>query len=126
MGYRSAIEAAGEVVMDFKEFGSYQGTWIAVLENGFVIEGSYGSCSGCDAFQSEFDCNSPTQEDLAKFGQSYLPSKETFSSIINRYREKCNDNYAWEDDKEILNWLEGLITKSGHFKNLYNKLNEIH
>ncbi len=45
MGYREALEAAGCEVHDFKEFGSYQGTWLAHVthdgQTGF-IEGSYG------------------------------------------------------------------------------------
>lgn len=57
MGYKSALEAAGATIHAFKEFGSYQGEWVAKVtykgETGW-IEGNYGSCSGCDAFQMEF------------------------------------------------------------------------
>ena len=58
MGYSAALEAAGCKVLAFNEFGSYQGVWLAFVEykNEFgIVEGSYGSCSGCDAFQAEFD-----------------------------------------------------------------------
>lgn len=54
MGYTEALEATGAKVKEYKEFGSYQGTWIAIIEDGRFIEGSYGSCSGCDSFQAEF------------------------------------------------------------------------
>lgn len=58
MGYTKALEAAGATVYDWKQFGSYQGTWIAevALPNGRqgLIKGYYGSCSGCDAFEAEF------------------------------------------------------------------------
>jgi hypothetical protein len=59
MGYQEALEAAGATVRAFQEFGSYQGDWWAFValpdgKHGW-INGSYGSCSVCDAFQSEFD-----------------------------------------------------------------------
>lgn len=58
MSYQSALTAAGATVIDTKYTGSYQGTWGTIVEykgkRGLVI-GSYGSCSYCDAFQSEFD-----------------------------------------------------------------------
>jgi hypothetical protein len=57
MSYQNAMEAAGAEVLAYKEFGSYQGDWWAKVKfNDQVvwIHGSYGSCSGCDAFQGEF------------------------------------------------------------------------
>lgn len=99
MSYESALEAAGATVHEFKEFGSYQGDWWAkVTHNGQTgwVQGSYGSCSGCDAFQAEFDygndqcsdhkyvwdapkdCEACTalkndkQAKLARFGEGYL------------------------------------------------------
>src|SRR5689334_4678174 len=58
MSYCGALEIAGATVERFKEFGSYQGDWWAKVtynnQTGWV-NGSYGSCSGCDAFQGEFD-----------------------------------------------------------------------
>lgn len=67
MGYRKTLEKAGAIVHCFKEFGSYQGTWLAKVtfenETGWV-EGYYGSCSGCDAFQAEFGYfDLPTMKD---------------------------------------------------------------
>ena len=137
-GYIEAIEAAGYAVRDYKEFGSYQGTWIAILENGNFIEGSYGSCSGCDAFQAEFDyydtpseidgkyyktgrtwdeddectkeeyieCLEKYKNKLSDFGKSYTDSTETKEEIVARYKRKCEGDYVWDDDKEILEWLE--------------------
>lgn len=56
-GYQEAMEAAGAIVHEFEEFGSYQGDWWAKVtyegKTGWVT-GSYGSCSGCDAFEAEF------------------------------------------------------------------------
>ena len=57
MSYCQALEAAGAKILQFKEFGSYQGDWWAKVDvNGEIgwIAGSYGSCSGCDAFEAEF------------------------------------------------------------------------
>tara|TARA_Y100000034_G_C6844347_1_gene382330 strand:- start:821 stop:1240 length:420 start_codon:yes stop_codon:yes gene_type:complete len=57
MGYSTALEAAGAKVLDFKEFGSYQGTWIAkVVFQGSEtwVMGSFGSCEVCDTFQADF------------------------------------------------------------------------
>ena len=57
-GYHLALKAAGAEVIDTHYAGSYQGTWGSiVIYNGKkgLVTGSYGSCSGCDAFQAEFD-----------------------------------------------------------------------
>jgi hypothetical protein len=57
-GYSTALEAAGANVIASESFGSYQGDWFAKVEfegRTFWIHGSYGSCSGCDAFCAEFD-----------------------------------------------------------------------
>ena len=58
MGYCEAMEFAGAEVLEYQSFGSYQGDWFAkVLFEGKIgwVHGSYGSCSHCDAFESEFD-----------------------------------------------------------------------
>jgi hypothetical protein len=57
MSYENALKAAGAEIHTFQQFGSYQGEWWAkVTHNGETgwINGSYGSCSGCDAFEGEF------------------------------------------------------------------------
>lgn len=57
MSYESALESAGAEVIKFSYFGSYQGDWWAKVEYlGSVgwVKGSYGSCSGCDAYEGEF------------------------------------------------------------------------
>lgn len=57
MSYAQAMEAAGATVLAFEQFGCYQGDWFALVdyngERGWV-QGGYGSCSGCDAFEAEF------------------------------------------------------------------------
>jgi hypothetical protein len=57
MSYQQALEAAGAKILAFEEFGDYQGDWFSLVEyKGEVgwVSGSYGSCSGCDAFEAEF------------------------------------------------------------------------
>lgn len=138
MGYQKALEAAGAEVKEYKEFGSYQGTWMALLHDGRVVEGSYGSCSVCDAYEADFGysneiinehegkyfrdnhywdeddqitkeeadtINNGIAEKLKSFGQVYLNSSESFDDIIKRYKIKIDDEYAWDDDKEIYEWL---------------------
>lgn len=142
MSYKLALETAGAVIKEYKEFGSYQGTWIAVLENGNIVEGSYGSCSGCDSFHAEFDyheileeqedgkyyrnnyhwdedeliskeeaeeINEQYKQRLVNFGLSYLNEQQSFEEALNRYKIKCEDEYAWEDDKGIYEWLKSRV-----------------
>lgn len=136
MGYAESIEANGLKVVEFKEFGSYQGTWIAKLDDGRVIEGSYGSCSGCDAFQAEFDSYGDTEDHihdgkaesyyspeyqgavagcakcddfqrrLKTFGSSYAAGAIPLAQLIEIYEKKVTSDYSWDDDKEILAWLK--------------------
>jgi len=60
MSYRMALVEAGATVHVMKAFGDWRGSWGALVtyegKTGWVT-GSYGSCSGCDAFVGEFgDC----------------------------------------------------------------------
>ncbi len=139
MGYQEALEANGVIVKEYKLFGDYQGTWIALLEDGRFVEGSYGSCSGCDSFEAEFGWedefiqkhedgkfysknyywdksreiteqeadkqNERVKEKLRSFGESYLNASETREEITNRFKKKCEEKWAWGEDKEILEWL---------------------
>ncbi|HRN86047.1 MAG TPA: hypothetical protein PKU78_03380 [Candidatus Dojkabacteria bacterium] len=50
-------EGVGKKLISITYFGSYQGDWIAALDNGKNIEvwkGFYGSCSVCDSLQSMY------------------------------------------------------------------------
>lgn len=111
MSYQCALEAAGCEVIEFKEYGSYQGEWLAVVKvNGElgVIDGCYGSCSGCDAFEAEFgfcDEDKPDyKERLAEFGKTYLPAL-SFDHYIGVYEKASEDD--WNDEaKEMLSDLK--------------------
>ena len=129
MGYSEALEAAGAKVKQFKHFGSYQGTWMALLEDGRIVTGSYGSCSGCDAFEAEFgyspegcedheyspvtDCSNcqekaaAYQAKLAEFGKNYLNSFATYAELLAEYTNRRDSgDYFPEEDQEVLDWLK--------------------
>jgi hypothetical protein len=120
MSYQDALEAAGAKVLQFEQFGSYQGEWFALVEfNGETgwVNGSYGSCSGCDSFEAEFgwdeeycsehrwvsnkpacaDCDKAKADHAAKladFGKTYLGTMLTQAQA-----EEQAAKYAdWDSD----------------------------
>ena len=114
MSYQQAIEAAGCDVIEFKEFGSYQGEWLAlVIHDGEVgiIEGSYGSCPGCDAFEAEFGWEDPGAEKLKEFGETYLPALP-ISHYITQFEKRVSD---WEWDSEAKEMLDVIIGWSKNY-----------
>jgi hypothetical protein len=127
MGYRESLEAAGAIVIAYKEFGSYQGDWFAAVvyqgQHG-VVQGAFGSCSGCDAFEDEFgamysseDTPEEYQARLKKFGENYLNHLMSIDEAI-AYAEK---NVDWDlDAQEMEKWVRSL-------RNLQfaNKLEEV-
>jgi hypothetical protein len=131
MSYELAMDLAGATIHECKYFGSYQGDWWAKVtyndENGWV-QGSYGSCSGCDAFQSEFGYYSHScgkdkyydplwrnefrdgckncqdiKEKLIDFGKNYLDCVMSQEEA----EEYATKNLAWDyDAKEMLDWIK--------------------
>src|SRR5574344_1829516 len=98
MSYTLALEKAGATIIDYKQFGSYQGDWLAFVEYGGIkgiVQGSYGSCSGCDAFEGEFGYSS---EPVSQDGKYYrngdtwdednICSKEEFEEARKAYDER--------------------------------------
>lgn len=116
MSYSEALVAAGCEVLDFKTTGSYQGEWYALVsyegEIG-LVEGSYGSCSYCDAFEAEFNYGDTETEDyqerLADFGKTYLPVLPLDIRIADL--EKQLKDCDWGDYREALNILNNWKTK---------------
>ena len=108
MSYELALEAAGCDVIEYVEFGSYQGEWLALVKYDGqcgIVEGSYGSCSGCDSFQAEFgwydDERDDYQERLKSFGEGYLPALPIAHYISQL--EKRVDDFEWDSEaKEML------------------------
>jgi hypothetical protein len=103
MSYEEALKAAGADIIAFENFGSYQGEWWAKVKyKGEVgwINGSFGSCSSCDAFEAEFgwhDEDKPDyQERLISFGSTYLDGLMT-----QEQAEKSASAYIeWDSDAE--------------------------
>ena len=135
MSYEEAMKSAGANILAFKEFGSYQGDWFALVEyqgkRGF-IHGSYGSCSGCDAFEAEFgnvsedECVTHKYEGhhadcpvcvkakaeypirLAKFGESYLDGITDYKTV----REHAAEDLDWDREAQnVVNWLDATFAK---------------
>lgn len=68
----------------YREFGSYQGEWILLSfanDTYFIYKGSYGSCGGCDSFESEFSYSETedgiSKEQAKKFAEPY----KTFAKV---------------------------------------------
>lgn len=121
MSYSEALSAAGCEVLEYVEFGSYQGEWFALIRKDGeigVCEGSYGSCSYCDAFESEFgdvDENSDDYEKrLAEFGETYLPAN-TILEMIEKVNKDIVRN-SWYADE-----YEELLTQLKQWEEEYNK-----
>ena len=92
------LEKAGAEVLAFKEFGDYQGSWYALVkykgETG-IASGGYGSCSGCDSFQAEFDWSSSDPHEIdGKYYKSYYAdaddeiTKEEYDDLIKGQDER--------------------------------------
>jgi hypothetical protein len=133
--YHRALEEAGATIHCFKEFGSYQGDWYALVtykgEKGWVT-GAYGSCSGCDAFQHEFGwvCDHEHGEntcdyvDIDNLNEKFDAScekcvemKMKLKTFAIRYleplqtfeaiREEAARDEDWDmEAKEVLEWLD--------------------
>lgn len=130
MSYQLTLEKAGAKVLGFLMTGSYQGSWGAVVEyNGqkSLVIGAYGSCSYCDAFESEFEYgyNEPEERDgkyyrnydeeitaeeyiqyfndldirYAEFGKNYLRNPMD-KSMIETYISNL-DKEDWFDSEEM-------------------------
>jgi hypothetical protein len=94
MGYAHALRTAGATIIEFKETGSYQGTWGAIVDfNGqrSLVTGYYGSCSYCDAYQSQFDRYSSDEP---------VFDEETGKYYSNRWQEQEITKEAYDADQE--------------------------
>ena len=86
-GYKQALLAAGCEILKFQEFGDYQGEWIALVKykgRTTWVFGAYGSCSGCDAFQSEFPSvgKELNKRELALFAKQYIDEEQTTEELL--------------------------------------------
>lgn len=99
MGYKECLEKAGAEVFAYEEFGSYQGDWLAFVEyNGErgIVQGSYGSCSGCDAFQGEFDYSEPEEYNgkYYKTGNTWDEDDQCTHEEYLQAKEELDKRYA--------------------------------
>lgn len=121
MSYSEALSAAGAEVVVFQMFGDYQGSWWAKVIYGdrpLWVTGSYGSCSGCDAFQADFGYSDPACDDhqyesvnltcesckvardaynerFADFGRQYLDNNHYTQDEAETYLAKQVADYDW-------------------------------
>jgi hypothetical protein len=111
MSYEQALKAAGVTVHEFKEFGSYQGDWLAkvTLPDGRAgwIKDYFGSCSSCDAFEAEFGWSADEEpgyrDRLRAFGERYLDGLLTQEEA----EAECAKDAEWSlEDAEMLEWLK--------------------
>lgn len=73
--YEIVAWARGQLALLYHEFGSYSGQWLLLARDPshyFLYKDWYGSCSGCDSFEAEFD-DTPTWEKAAAFADGYRP-----------------------------------------------------
>jgi hypothetical protein len=117
MSYQDALTAAGANVIAFQEFGDWQGSWVALVEykgeRGWV-QGSFGSCDHCDAFEAEFGWDAEEEEDyqerLASFGESYLGGLQTTEQVA----EYFDRNAEWDSDsEEAADWIREIAERYG-------------
>ena len=110
MSYEQSLVAAGARLIVFRTWGDWQGSWVALVEyqgrQGWV-QGSYGSCDHCDAFQAEFDWDSDfacedVQQRLAQFGRGYLDDLQSTEQVLRQY----DADSSWDSDSaEAASWL---------------------
>ena len=103
-GYILALRAVGFEVIDFEEFGSYQGDLLVFVRlngvYGFIIE-QFGSCGGCDSFQA--DCKDNTPESLQAFGKQYLDAMKSYDQAF-AYVSKHSD---WDQEAlKMKEWVQ--------------------
>ncbi len=107
-GYRKALECAGVDVLEYEEFGSYQGDWLARVRfpsgDSYYVSGSYGSCTGCDAFEAEFGyIDNEPQDQLSAFGRCYLTNCMTYDEA----RAEASKNLSWDREAQhMVDWLD--------------------
>jgi hypothetical protein len=127
MSYQTALAAAGAVVIDTKYAGSYQGTWGSIVEyqgKKGLVTGSFGSCSVCDAFQSEFDdymwgsvvITHDTQTDTYSRDYGDIQcTKEEYDAQQAEYQQKLSDF-----GKRYLHVIQDKWDVENQLKHLYN------
>lgn len=98
MGYKMTLEKAGAEVLAYKTFGDYQGTWLAFVKYNNqvgIVGGSYGSCSGCDAFEAEFVYSfDEPKKYKSKYYKDYTLDEEITKEDYDQYYTDLDKKYA--------------------------------
>jgi hypothetical protein len=112
MGYTTALVKAGATLHAETHSGDWQGTWYAIITyRGMlgVCSGSYGSCGGCDAFQSWRDNfgwdHEITDAEYAAFARDYLDNIDTFEKVKASLESRVEDGWDSQSAEETLAWL---------------------
>ena len=95
----------------YQTYGSYQGEYLAVLEDNGVYKfyiDSYGSCSGCDWLEAEQDWSTGEVEykDALEYCKQitlkFALPKELWKSLTNEQKQMLvpDDSYEKEEMKE--------------------------
>ena len=116
-GYEDALKAAGAKIVAFEAFGDWQGSWLALVEyNGERgwVQGSFGSCDHCDAFEAEFGFFAEEEDDyevrLKSFGESYLGGLQTTKQVLSEYEPLAD----WDlDAQDVIFWVRETVQTYG-------------
>lgn len=94
--YRQILQAHGRgLLLFYKEEEDWQGDWVAIMTDGLriaLIDGSFGSCSGCDALLGAENAKA-----YSNVAQEYLRSVRTFESwskLLEYMRYLQEDPYS--------------------------------
>ncbi len=119
ISYETLLETPDSHVLAFKEFGYYQGTWIAKVrykDKIIWIKDYYGSCSGCDTLEhiKMSYCSFPENKEalqeklritnvLAEMAKDYLENGITFEELE---AELAKDMKEDSDTQEAMKFIQ--------------------
>ena len=128
--YEDILERIYDKVYLYKEYGSYQGDWLAHVKKGdkdFWIKGCYGSCSGCDWFQGEenypwfwggeepdFEVTKKLYEEetnrlIKAFEEDYGADIYTKEEILEYLQHEVDEGWDDSDTREMLRDVKGEV-----------------
>jgi hypothetical protein len=118
--YKDLLTFAGYKVKTYKEFGDYQGTWIAEMEDGSFVQGRFGSCDMCDQLKGllySYDDDEDGEKSGEKSEIENLKSLNLkhFAKLLvenpvpkEEILSAANKDAEWDlESEEIIEFLEG-------------------
>ncbi len=119
ISYETLLETPDSHVLAFKEFGFYEGTWIAKVrykDKIIWIKDYYGSCSGCDTLEHikfEYKLASLREKNieeklritnvLAEMAKDYLENGITFEELEAELAKDMQEN---SDTQEAMKFIQ--------------------